>query len=308
MNRAGARFAADYGDVALIVVGSLLISMKGVIAKLLYAEGVSVEAVLVMRAWVSLPMVWCWALYRVGPRTIAAVPRQLMAGALLAGFACYYFGSWLDFVALSIIDASLERVLLFSYPVIVVIARALMQRRWPSMRVSLAVVLTYLGIVLAVGGFDLRLWRDNGFGAALVLASACSFAYYMIANERVAVRAGSVVFIVFATFSAAVALALHFSYFGEPVDLVISARAWALLLFMTLATNVLPLFMFSASIRRIGAQRASIISSIGPPATIAIAMVVLGETMYPIQLAGAALIIIGIVILEARRGAHLSPA
>lgn len=293
--------SADYGALALVVVGAIMISMKGILAKLIYAQGVSVEALLVMRAWIALPMVWLWAGYRVGWSAISNVPRDLVGGAMLAGFACYYFGSWLNFVALSIIDASLERVLLFSYPAMVVMARALLARRWPGPRTLVAMLMTYAGIIFAVGGFDRALWDVNGFGSLLVLASAASFAYYMMANERVARSAGSVAFIVYATLSAALALGIHFILVATPADLNVGATALALILFMTLVTNVIPLFMLSASIRRIGAQRAAIISSIGPPATIVFAMLLLGEIMQPGQLAGAALIVAGIVVLEARR-------
>ncbi|MEQ8230747.1 MAG: DMT family transporter [Gammaproteobacteria bacterium] len=290
------------GDVVMVIAGALLISMKGILAKLLYREGVAVEAILLLRAWISLPLVWTWALYRVGPRGIASVPRNLVAGAVLAGVVSYYLGAWLDFAALTLIDASLERVLLFSYPVIVVIARAVVLRRLPSRRVVGAVLLTYLGIVLAVGGFEAQLWQANAFGAAFVLLAAAGFAYFLIANERVAREAGSVVFILFASSGAALAFAVHFALFGDPADLHVSARAFGLIVFMTAATNVLPLFMFSASIRRIGAQRAAIISSIGPPSTIVLAMLVLDEVLRPGQWFGTAMIIAGILVLEARRG------
>ncbi len=297
------RARGGLGDVALIVAGALLISTKGIIVKFIYLEGVSVEAVLLLRAWLSQPLIWAWALYRIGFAGVLRVPRNLVAGALIAGLGSYYLGAWLDFAALTLIDASLERVLLFSYPVIVVIARALTQRRWPPRRVVVAVSMTWCGIALAVGGLDLDLWRVNGFGALLVIASACLFSYYLIANERFAMAAGSVAFIVFATFAAALALTAHFAVFGEATSLDLTPRAWALLVFMTVATNVVPLFMFSASIGRIGAQRASIISSIGPPATIALAVILLGEVMHPVQLLGSALIVAGIVVLEARRSA-----
>ncbi len=292
----------DSRDVLMVVLGALLISMKGIIAKLLYREGVTVEAILLLRAWISLPLVWAWALYRVGPRGILAVRPNLVAGAVLAGVVSYYLGAWLDFAALTLIDASLERVLLFSYPVIVVIARAVVLRRWPSRRVMGAVALTYCGIVLAVGGFEAGLWRANAFGAGFVLLAAAGFAYFLIANERVAREAGSVVFILFASSGAALAFAGHFAVLGDPAELRVSMPALGLIVFMTAATNVLPLFMFSASIRRIGAQRAAIVSSIGPPSTILLAMLVLDEALRPGQWFGTAMIIAGILVLEFRRG------
>jgi drug/metabolite transporter (DMT)-like permease len=193
----------------------------------------------------------------------------------------------------------------------VVLARALIARRWPSRRLLAAVALTYLGVACAVGGLNVELWRANGLGAALVLASAAGFAYYLIANERVAVLIGSVPFIVCASSAGAVALTIHALLLGGSTFAsfaAMSVHAWWLVLLMTVATSVLPLFLFSASIRRIGAQRASIVSTIGPPATFVMAAWVLGEAMHPIQMLGAGLIIAGIVVLETRRGVSLCGA
>ena len=298
---------SSYRDLSLVVLGALLVSTKGILVKFLYQEGVTIEASLLLRAWVSLPLIWWWAHYKGQMKEVISTPRSLIAGAVLAGVLSYYIAAWLDFVALSLIDAGLERVLLFSYPIIVVLARAIIAKKLPTARVCIALLIIYAGVILAVGGLDGRLWQQNRLGAGLVLLSACFFSYYLIANERYARRAGSVGFIVYAVSAAAIALLLHFIAFNDFSELNISARAWAYLLLMTAFTSVLPLFLFSEGIRRIGAERAAIISTIGPPATIALAAYFLGERMNAIQLSGAALIIVGIVVVEYRSRA-LIPA
>lgn len=299
-----ARLWQRHGDVLLVVLGALLVSGKGIIAKLLYRDGIAVEPILLLRAWFSLPLVWAWSLWRVGWRPLLATPSALLGLAMLAGFASHYAGAWMNFVALTMIDASLERVLLFTYPAMVVLGRALMTRRWPSGRVIAACALTYVGVACAVGGLEAGLWRANALGAALVLGSAGLFAYYLIANERVAVSLGSVPFIVYASSAAALALTVHALLVDERglLELVRMPRHdLGLILLMTALTNVLPLFLFSASIRRIGAQRAALVSTIGPPATLSLAALVLGETLAPVQMLGAGLILAGIVVLESRR-------
>lgn len=299
-----ARWWQCHGDVALVVVGALLVSGKGIFAKLLFRDGVAVESILLLRSWFTLPLVWGWALYRLSPRQLWQAEPRLVVGAMLAGLASHYAAAWLNFVALTMINASLERVLLFTYPAMVVLARSLGARRWPSGNLLAAVALTYLGVACAVGGVDLELWRANGLGAALVLASAAGFAYYLIANERVATVIGSAPFIVYASSAGAVALTLHAALMGGAsfgTFIALAPRDWALVIGMTVTTSVLPLFLFSASIRRIGAQRASIVSTIGPPATFIMAAWILGEAMHPIQMLGTGLIIAGIVVLETRR-------
>jgi drug/metabolite transporter (DMT)-like permease len=295
---------SQYKDIMLVIVGALLVSTKGIILKFLYQEGVTVEASLLLRSCISVPLIWLWAGYKSSFKEVLSTPRHLIAGAMLAGVVSYYIAAWLDFVALTMIDAGLERVLLFSYPILVVIARSIIVRQLPSLRVFVAVVVIYAGIVLAVGGLDMGLWQQNRFGAFLVLLSACGFTYYLFANERYARQAGSVSFIVWAISAASFVLLIHFMIFNDPNELRISARAWGYLLLMTAFTSVLPLFLFSEGIRRIGTQRAAILSTIGPPAAIFLAAYLLGETMSWIQILGSALIIVGIIVVEYRVAAE----
>ena len=290
-----------HADAWMVVLGALLISCKGILVKFLYADGVTVDAALFLRSVLALPMIWAWGWLRVGPGALFGCPPMMIVGAVVAGLAAYYLGAWLDFAALMLIDASLERILLFTYPVIVVVARALMLRRWPTQRMLLAVALAYVGIFFAVGGINAHMWQANGVGALLVIGSACCFTYFLIANERAAAVIGSVPFIVFAMTASAVAFSAHFVVVGDVSDLGLGLRAWIMLVAMTAVTNVLPLFMFSASINNIGAQRAAIISSVGPPMTIVMAWYWLGESMLPSQIVGAALIVVGVVVLETGR-------
>ena len=290
-------------DVGLVVVGALLLSAKGIFAKLLYAEGVSMEAILVLRAALSWPLIVGWALWRLGAAQLLSPDRGALVWSLAAGLFTYYLGAMLDFRALQIISASLERVLLFSYPVIVVLARAVWLRRMPSRRVVIAVLTTYAGILLAVGGFDIGLWQANLWGALLVVGAAVAFAAYLMINEHAVRTINSQAFIVYATGAATAALVAHFAAFGSAAELTMGPWAWTLLLAMTLVTNVVPLFFISESIKRIGAQRASILSTVGPPATIFMGVTILGETMQWFQVTGAVLIVAGIVILETHRAA-----
>lgn len=288
--------------VYLVLGGALLIAGKGIFAKRLYAAGVELEALLVLRALVSLPFIWGWAWWRHELARIAKARKTTLCAAAIGGFFGYYVGTWFDFRALQLIDASLERVLLFTYPALVVLARSVFCRTLPARRELLAAVTTYAGVAFAVGGFDTALWVANGQGAAFVLVSAATFAGYLLVNEQVAKRLGSVGFLVVAASSAALALCIHFACTSDLSALRLTGKAWSLLVTMTVLTNVLPLFMLSAGIARIGAARAAILTSVGPPATLIMAWLWLGERLHLVQIAGAAVILAGILILETGRG------
>ncbi|MFO1427805.1 MAG: DMT family transporter [Steroidobacteraceae bacterium] len=287
---------------ALVAGGAMLFAAKGLFAKKLYALGVGVEALVTIRALLSLPLFWAVALARDGTDRIRATRGPAIAAAALAGFACYYVGALLDFQALSMIDASIERVLLFSYPAFVVLYLALRQRRRPEAAVLAAVGLTYLGIFLAVGGFDLAVLRANFAGALLVIGAALSYAAYFLIGERYTREIGSSLFTLFAMSAAALALAVHYLVRHGLSGLGgIAPRAWLLLLLIAVVCMFVPASMQAEGVRRVGAQRGSVISTIGPPTTIVLSWLLLGERMSGWQIAGVALIVGGILVLDISR-------
>ena len=165
---------------AYCAAAAMLFACKGIFAKKLYALGVSVDAVVMLRGVIALPMFWALALRREPLSAIAATPWRTIATAAFAGALCYYFGTIIDFIALTMIEASIERVLIFSYPAMVVLFTAVRDRRRPSNAVLLAGGLTYLGIFFTVGGFDLAELTANLLGALLVIGSALSYAIHVV--------------------------------------------------------------------------------------------------------------------------------
>ena len=294
-------------SVALVVGGALLMAAKGIVTKWLYRSGIQLEALLLLRALMSLPLIWGWAWWRGELKRVMAAPRAVLSAAALGGLSGYYVGTWCDFRALQLIDASLERVLLFTYPAMVVLARALWARRAPQLREVAAVSVTYAGVLLAVGGFDTGLWQANETGAVLVLSSAALFAGYLFANEYAASRIGGVGFLVVAATSAAAALTGHFLVTSTGAALSLPPQVWWSVLLMTAFTNVVPLFMLSAGVGQLGAARAAVLTSVGPPATLFLAWWWLGESMRGLQLVGSLLCVSGVLILEVGRKRTAAP-
>jgi drug/metabolite transporter (DMT)-like permease len=211
---------------------------------------------------------------------------------------CYSLGSLLDFYALTLIDASLERALLFTYPAMVVLATAALSRRMPDPRISGAIVLTWLGVALAVGAFDRGVLAANAAGAACVLLCAATFATYFLVSERYTRQVGSLAFTVFAMSGAALALVCWYlprhSAWPVPPD----TASWLLVVLLVLFSTVAPVLMLAEGIRLVGAEHGAIVSTVGPPFTILVAWLVLGERLSPGQLLGTALIVAGILLVE----------
>ena len=136
-----------------------------------------------------------------------------MLAAALAGIICYYVGALVDFWALKLIDASIERVLLFSYPALVVLISSFMRRRAPERRLVARNAGHLRGHLLRHGRRRPPELRANLFGASLVLIAALTTAIYFLIGERYARELGSTRFAAVGMSSSAVVLAMHFALF-----------------------------------------------------------------------------------------------
>jgi drug/metabolite transporter (DMT)-like permease len=300
--RAEPRALRAAGGLACAASSACLFASKGLFIKFLYADGWDYETVLTVRSLLALPVVALWALWMSPRHAFSRAPAGPLLGACAAGLLSYYAGALADFRALALIDASIERVLLFTYPSIVVLLHALIRRRWPRPAVFVALSLTYGGILLVVSGLSGEILRSNGFGALLVLGCACVFALYYLASERWTVKLGSMVFTTAALASATLGLCIHFALAHAWPQMLapLRPRDLALMAGLVLVATVAPMFLMVEGVRRLGAQRAALISTIGPPATIALAALLLGERLAPAQWCGVALIGAGILVLELR--------
>ncbi|MFQ5659297.1 MAG: DMT family transporter [Gammaproteobacteria bacterium] len=290
--------AKSLSGLFLIACGAVLLSAKGVFAKLLYAQGVTVPVVLLLRALMSLPLFWAWAMVTVGPGNIIRADRTALCWAAAAGFMCYYVGAYVDFYALTLIGAGLERILLYTYPAIIVLSLVIWRRQFPERRVLFSLVMTYVGVLLSIGGFNTGLLQSNLHGGLLVLFCALTYTFYFFVNEQVGRQIGSTLFTLFAMSMATFSFCVHFFLVHSLSGISMNTTAWTLLLTMVVFVTVIPILMIAEGVSRIGVQRASLISTVGPPSTILMATVVLKESMHWSQFFGVAIILSGIYVLE----------
>ncbi len=294
------------GLIGALAVGlaAMLFAAKGVFAKELYELGVSVEALVAIRASLALPMFWAFAVRHEGLPLILTTPKRAICAAAAVGILCYYAGALLDFIALTLIKASIERVLIFSYPAIVVLLTSVRDRQWPNNRVLMAIILTYLGIFFSMGGFDSAEMRANLYGASLVIASAVTYAIYFLVSEKYTRQIGSSRFTLFAMSASAAALIPHYLIHHSILEITeISAEAWLLLIGISVVCMFLPALLQAEGVRRIGAQRGAVISTIGPPTTAVLATLLLGEQLSIWQIGGVTLIVTGVFVLDLARNA-----
>jgi drug/metabolite transporter (DMT)-like permease len=300
--------SARWGGVLLAAGGAVGFASKGIFAKFLYSRGMSFDTLLALRSALSLPVMWVWVLWLRGWRSIRSASREAVIGACVGGVTCYCAGALLNFYALTMLAASVERVILFSYPAMIVLAGMMLGRGRPAARAVIAIVLTYLGIFFTVGGFDAGLLRANSSGAIDVLICAATYAFYFLVSERYVGALGSQQFALFAMTAAGAALTLLFSVRAGWSNVHLAFTDWALMAGLVLFATVLPMFLAAEGVRRIGAQRAALAGTVGPVATLVFASLLLHERLSSLQLLGSGLIVVGILVLELKRTAVVAEA
>ena len=284
-------------------MGALLLAAKGLFAKALYQLGLSFHDVAAIRSVLAVPgfALLAWLYRGHNPQTTSRQAwRRYILLAAFAGVLCYYLGAMANFYALTIIDASVERPLLFAYPIFVVVITMLITQQPPSRRVLLALLLTTLGVVLVTGALNATLSISEWSGMAWILFCSLSIAIYTLISEDLTQRMGSGLFTLTAMTAAAACMAIHFQIFRGWENIALSHSAWWTLIGLVVLSTVLPLFLMAEGVRRVGASRASLISTLGPPATAIMAQEMTGEVLAPAQWLGIALVVIGVMALEIR--------
>lgn len=295
--------AAAWVGPACAVLGVFGFSLKGIFIKLAYAAApVDAITLLALRMLYAAPfyaaMGW-WASRRPdSPRLGRADFRSLV----WFGFIGYYLASLVDFMGLQYITASLERLVMFLYPTIVVLLSALLLGKRVTARSVLALALSYAGIAV-VFWQDLRLAADAGatlLGGGLVFASAALYALYLVQAGPVIARLTSLRFIAWAMLASSVFVLVQFVATRPLAALAVPREVHLLSLAMAVFATVLPTWLIAESVHRMGANASSLVGALGPVSTAALGAMVLGEQFGVVQVVGGALVLAGVLLVTLR--------
>ncbi|MBK8181559.1 MAG: DMT family transporter [Candidatus Competibacteraceae bacterium] len=293
--------AEDRIGLLCAVLAAIGFSFKAILVKLAYRYGTDAETLLALRMAFSVPffIVMAWASAR---RASVSLTRRDWFWLFGLGVFGYYLASYLDFLGLHYISAALERLILFTYPTLVVVLSALFLNQPITRRVRAALALCYVGIALAVT-HDFRVSgsaREIVIGGGLVFASALSYALYLIGNGMAVGRLGAVRVTAFASIVACLLAIGQFPLLRPLGALVQPWPVYALALAMALFSTVLPVWLVSEAIRRLGAGPVALTGSLGPVVTLVLGWLLLDEALGVAQLVGVALVIVGVTVMARR--------
>ncbi len=283
-------------------LGSIAFSGKAIIVKLAYQHGVDAVTLIMYRMLFALPLFLALAWW--ASRGKPALTRKDWLGIVGLGFSGYYLASFLDFWGLMYITASLERLILYLNPTLVLILGWIIFKRRITRLQAIAMAISYAGVLLVFGHEAGLQGPDAVLGALLVLGSAISYAVYLVYSGEMVKRLGSLRLVGLATSVACGFVLLQFVLLRPLSAALVSPEViWLSLLNATLCTFA-PVLMVMMAIERIGAGLAAQTGMIGPMSTIAMGVVILGEPFNGWIVAGTVLVVAGVfVVTRFGRGA-----
>ena len=283
----------------LAAAGSIAFSGKAIIVKLAYRYGVDAVTLIMLRMLFALPifatMAW-WASRGKPPLT-----RKDWAGVVGLGFSGYYLASFLDFAGLAYISASLERLILYLNPTLVMLlGLVLYQRRVKAVQV-IGMAISYGGVALVFGHEITLLGANAAWGALLVFLSAVSYAVYLVYSGELVKRLGALRLVGLATTVACLLCLLQFVVLRPLSAAVVAPEVIWLSVLNATACTAVPVLLVMMAIERLGPSLVAQTGMIGPMSTILMGVLILGEPFTAWVAAGSVLVIAGIFVFTRSR-------
>lgn len=292
-------------SLAAVIVSAACFGTLAILTPLAYAEGAEPLPLLAWRFAFSALLLAVLATMR--DRRSLLVPRADLSRYAVLALTGYGAASVCFFFALTYADASVVAVLLYAYPALVTITGWLFLGQRATWQQGLAVVVTFVGCALVVGlgsGEVYAAWQ----GVVLGLGAAVGYTLFNLLSHRWLPGRSQLTMMAY-TFGIAVLLptvgSIVLDGFGSLSPAAWTPKAWWLLLAIVLVPTFAAVVLYLEGIRSLGPSQAAVISTLEPLFTIALAAVVLGERLTPLQLAGAGLVLAGVVAAEL--GARMSP-
>ncbi len=252
-----------------------------------YADGADTLTVLAVRFVVA-----CTCLLALMHARGHTFPRGRTLLALMGlGGIGYVTQSLTYFYALTMASAGLAALLLYLYPAIVaVLAAVVLGQRLTPVKIG-AVAVALAGTVLTIG----QIGGGRPLGVVLGVASALAYAVYILLGSQVSPRVGPIpsttVILLTAGAVLLVVTAIRGPQFPD------SATGWLSIVALGIVSTVVAVVTFFAGVERIGPSEASTVSTVEPVVTVALAAVVLGETVSPGQMLGGMLVLGAVITL-----------
>ena len=283
------------------ILGIVLFSSKAVMVKLAYQHQVDALSLLLLRMFFSFPFYVVIAIIYSSKEKKTVISKNDYVWVVFFGLVGYYLSSYFDFLGLQYIKASLERIILFLYPTMVIILNRLFLKKVISSIQLLAIFLTYVGIFITFFGEVVISGKDTYLGGFYILLCAITYAVYLVGSGWLIPKFGVVKFTANAMIVSCFCVFIHFGLFSKTDILSLEWQVYLLGFLIAIFATVIPSFLVSESINRISSSNFAIIAGFGPVSTIILAAIFLNEVLTLLQLFGALIVIFGILMVSLKK-------
>ncbi len=283
----------------MAALGAVAFSGKAIIAKLAYRHGVDAVTLIMYRMLFALPLFLLLSVW--ASRGKPALQRRDVWVVCGLGFSGYYLASTLDFMGLQYISASLERLILYLNPTLVLAMGVVLFKRRVTTRQVMALAVSYGGVLLVFGQEITHVGPHALLGAALVFGSAMSYAVYLVLSGEEVRRLGALRLTGLASTVACVLCIAQFAVLRPLSTMVVAPEVIGLSLLNAVLCTFAPVLLMMLAIERVGATLAAQTGMIGPMSTIGMSVLLLGEPFTAGLAAGTALVVAGIWLLATWR-------
>ena len=254
---------------------------------------------------IALPF-YLIVLYISRPKIKGTITKSHYAWAITMGLLGYYMSSLFDFIGLQYVSAGIERIILFVYPTLAVVINRVLFKVTISKKQWQSILITYIGIGIAYWG-EFHLMPNTQlfvYGSIMVLLCGITYAFYLVGTGKLVPILGSTLYTSIAMIAASIGIFIHYTItiynqgnqspfiYHIPYQII-----WYVIALAMIAT-VIPSFLLSSGMKRVGSNNLAIITSIGPVATLFQANWILGETFTWQQLVGTSLVIAGVLLIK----------
>ena len=272
--------------ILVVFLATVFLSTKSIWAKLIYLDSLSPLNVLVCRAVLSLPF-FLIPMIRFDWNSVnkSKVFKYSFFGAIL-----YLSSSIADFIGLLYISASLERAVLFTFPIYVFLLSSDLSRITFSKVVL--IVSTVLGLAIMFNPTVDNHLIDTLIGISLVFLSAIFWALFIIYSKRAVSNISPTIFT--STYMCITTVLLLLGFIIDSKNFTtfstLQTHTMIYLVFLAIFCSIIPSYLMSFGLKRINASLAAVISAMGPIVTLALDVVILNHNLALNEIIGAIIV------------------
>ena len=289
-----------YNGFLISLAGAILFSTKAIFVKLAF-KVTTVDAVtlLALRMLFALPFYLLAAWFSGTNENTKSLSKSYWCWIVIMGIFGYYLSSLFDFIGLQYVSAGLERLILFLYPTFAVLINTFLFKAALSKIQIIALALTYSGIGLAYFSEINSIEQTPNFlfGSLMIFCCAITYSIYLVGTGKLVHKTGATRYTAYVMLAATIGVFVHFLTTHSVSNLQLTPQLTWYSIALAIIATVIPSFLMSNGMKKIGSNNVSIITSIGPVSTIIQASIFLGEKIVPMQIAGTILVMCGVILI-----------